>query len=339
MELNEMALLEQLFQDVAPATSLEYARERVVAETMRTAPHRRGGRRTRISNPRRLVAGLGLAGAMAATVVAAEVVAPGQAPPANAAQVLQRAATAALAQPEPRNDQYVYTRTTTFAIPSPETSQMEQWQSVDGSKPGLARLTPCPEMHRRIPGTHPVRIYSYRMATCDMTMPANDPTNSYYSKMRLLPTDPSALLAYIDKHYNDHRIKEPADMHRWSGLCALIGSNPVLPPKLAAAAFKAAASIPGVTLDWTPAGAKGVGVAKTMDGTRLELVFDPKTYALRAMVDVAVAKSNAADAPVGQVTYSWTLLSSRFVKSRPAGNPLPGAATSAGTGWAVDVSG
>lgn len=49
------------------------------------------------------------------------------------------------------------------------------------------------------------------------------------------------------------------------------------------------------------------------------------TGRLRASVGVAVAKSNDADAPVGQVIYSWPLLSSRFVKSRPAGNPIPGA--------------
>ncbi|MFF3058282.1 CU044_5270 family protein [Streptomyces sp. NPDC057909] len=104
----------------------------------------------------------------------------------------------------------------------------------------------------------------------------NRPT---YRWLAALPTDPQKLLEHLTALTPEHEGEEHAQAV-FEQIGYLIGET-VLPPETAAALYKAAALIPGVTE--APAavdalGRHGVGIARedTRHATRSEWVFDPK---------------------------------------------------------------
>ncbi|MEW6583038.1 MAG: CU044_5270 family protein, partial [Actinomycetota bacterium] len=97
-------------------------------------------------------------------------------------------------------------------------------------------------------------------------------------------------------------------------------------PRARAALFRAAAYIPGVELvgrTTDPLGRDGLAVARTADGTRKELVFDPRTSALLAERDVlAEPVAWLPGVPPGTVTGHTVYVTSAIVDSDTA-EPRP----------------
>jgi len=101
-----------------------------------------------------------------------------------------------------------------------------------------------------------------------------------YRLLQSLPTDPHALLAMI---YNAGRGYGPSpDQEAFVTIGDMLRDK-IAPPKVAAALYRAAALIPGVTLvhNATDAiGRQGVAVARTAGGIRTELIFSETTLKL-----------------------------------------------------------
>jgi hypothetical protein len=137
-----------------------------------------------------------------------------------------------------------------------------------------------------------------------------------YTWVKMLPTDPRALLAYVERHTACDQLAQSGPRRviaryeaAFSEIYVILNMLYVLPPKLGAALFDAAAKIPGVTV--LPhvvgaAGGQGIAVAMTaqvaharlghglrlVDGrTRYELIFDRHTYRFIASQAVTVAGS------------------------------------------------
>jgi hypothetical protein len=166
-----------------------------------------------------------------------------------------------------RDDQFIYAdvlSSLTGGNKPPLVRQHDQaWVSVDGSRPGRA-VGPGKDATLPVTGT-PASI---------------DSPN--YRYLETLPTDPAKLIALLRGQRGMYKQSVSDDDALWMSLDGLIKSAPVMPPKLAAAVYQAAAEVPGITVvrDVTDAaGRHGVGVsyAVSFDGTRSTWIFDPKT--------------------------------------------------------------
>jgi len=105
----------------------------------------------------------------------------------------------------------------------------------------------------------------------------NDAT---YRLLQTLPTDPQALLAMIYKVERGHG--PTPDQEAFVTIGDLLRDK-IVPPRVAAALYRAVALIPGVTLvpNATDAiGRHGVAVAQTADGIRNELIFSKTSLRL-----------------------------------------------------------
>jgi hypothetical protein len=105
----------------------------------------------------------------------------------------------------------------------------------------------------------------------------NDAT---YRLLQTLPTDPHALLAMIYKVEQGHG--PSPDQEAFVTIGDLLRDK-IVPPRVAAALYRAAALIPGVTLvpNATDAiGRHGVAVAQTAWGIRTELIFSKTSLRL-----------------------------------------------------------
>ncbi|MGW0087101.1 CU044_5270 family protein [Streptomyces sp. NPDC003393] len=195
-----------------------------------------------------------------------------------AAALLDRISNAAQGRTTPtvRDDQFVYTRekirgadlTSGKAVLGPLTDR-EVWTAQE---PGpLHRLGLIRENGETLP-------INAELGDTDGTPAGIDrPT---YHWLGSLPTDPDKLLAYL--YANTPRAKgRERDQAVFEEIGSLLGG--VMPPGTAAALYRAAAKIPGVT----PApqardaiGRRGLGIARddTRYGIRTEWVFDERDY-------------------------------------------------------------
>ena len=140
-----------------------------------------------------------------------------------------------------------------------------------------------------------------------------------------LPTDPDALLKWAEKPTYAERHPDPAkkvpgvsalgtpSSRAADALQGLLESRP--PAKLAAAAFRALARIPGITAqrDAVDAlGRHGVAFALDEDGERFEIIVDPTTYRYLGWTTVVLAgntsmggmKPGAVDSSSAAITYA-----------------------------------
>ncbi|QKG22473.1 CU044_5270 family protein [Actinomadura verrucosospora] len=247
------------------------AYERITATaTRRTGPSRR--------TTFRLVAAGGVAGALIAGAVVAtgggngHRPAPSAAPTTETERVLNVAATSALKQPftAPRPGQWVYTET------------VYRRSGVPGKG---AAIKPGSPLKRTVDRTW-IRADGRRMAMDDHGRLVTSATGGGippidYATVAKLPTDPDAMLAWAGEQ------RMPGD--RNEGAFQLLGSlllnNGALPPAQTAAAYRAMAKIPGVTVDRTAedgAGHKAVSVSFPIEGwAKDEIFLDPSTYAYR----------------------------------------------------------
>ena len=298
----------------------------------------RSGRGHVITWPRLAVVA-GAAGAAAAVAVAGGIPLGSSrtpAPAASAAQVLQRAATAALAQPVPQAGQFIYTETRTVS-PSQPATVTQTWTSADGANRGASALVPCPAWYdlHIVPSHLPAGWFYYGgrpyRPSCLMAVPGNRrlPAPETYAGLRTLPTSPAALLAYIDKHYQSIFKMRPGTgaLLEWEALRQILTDDVVVPPRLGAAIFRAAATLPGVALlrnVTDAAGGRGIAVALALRPTRRpwlirdELIFDPATYRFIGSEVVMVSGDGTKD-PGGTVLDAMAVVRAAITNTAPAG--------------------
>jgi hypothetical protein len=348
--MNEMKLLEDMCAAVPPpdADSLAAVRARVLGDGRRppASParpgrsHRGRGRRPALSQPR-LVLGGGVAVAVA---VAAAVVVAGGLPfgggstlvtSAQAAQVLQRAAVAALTQPVPRDGQFVYTEITgsegIFTAPgSPATVRERMWQSADGSSAGTIEAAPCVML---TPGGDnapfagpltPGQSTPPPLSRCELAIPLghNLPAVASYAGLRTLPASPGALLAYIHAHVRAAHFfnKDTGPRLTWDALVEILRDDVAVPPKLAAAMFRAAATLPGTVVLHVvdAAGRPGIAVAMQEYGLSTELIFDPHTYRFTGSADVVTSSGeDTGNYPIGTIFFAMAVLRTAITSTAP----------------------
>ncbi|MFI6939117.1 CU044_5270 family protein [Streptomyces sp. NPDC050418] len=244
--------------------------------------------------------------------------------PRNAAQLLDRVATVAGREEATavRDDQYVYVRTKAAwtvqeaceAAVLEKPSRREVWFAVDGRRPGVLRA------EREGPQT----------IHLDTPTPGV-PSNTYYRHLETLPTDPSKMLDWLHKASQGGKSED-------QNTFVLVGDlvrESLIPPKVAAALYRAAAQIDGVTLvkDATDAiGRKGIAVGRVdeQSGLRQELLFDPKTYAYLGERGVTTRATDGGTEqlpgqpekkcpgmPAGQITANTAVIERSVVDSAP----------------------
>ncbi|MFJ6810013.1 CU044_5270 family protein [Streptomyces anulatus] len=251
-----------------------------------------------------------LVGAAAALVLAAAGVAglaggsggpgssgPAVAPPAGAvpAPVVQvvRGSTAGLAGavddisgaaaraelPEPGPGQFLYIRS--------EVSWLVSWEGADGKNRSYVDAIHPREVWMSPDGDKGWLMEPYKKDIDRDGITLDDPeggertiNSPSYDYLRTLPTDPDLLLKKI---YDETRgMGNGPDQQAFTTIGDLLGEQ-VVPPKLAAGLYRAAARIPGVVLvddSVDAAGRHGVAIARTdeTDGARTEWIFDRETY-------------------------------------------------------------
>jgi hypothetical protein len=176
-----------------------------------------------------------------------------------------------------RDDQFVYTKektrgadvTTGKAVLGPLTDR-EVWSAQEPGR--LLKLGLVREDGESFP------VNAELGDTHGTSAGINRPTYHWLSS---LPTDPDKLLAYLYAK-TPHATGRERDQAVFEQIGSLLGT--LMPPRTAAALYRAAAKIPGVT----PApkahdaiGRQGLGIARddTRYGIRTEWVFDTKDYA------------------------------------------------------------
>ena len=301
MNLDDMARRLPAERDL-PAARKQILKEHLMTE-LRRADSQPGTTRSRTRRPRRtvLVAGAVLAAVAVATatVVGTNTSPPAPkaahpAPPATAAQLLVKIATAAARQPAPvvRDSDFTYIRSeVAYEVDSisngHETSSMEKlherqiWLPVANvCATGLlieqgerTPISPFPVVNGKVDRNPPPG-----MPRPDFSCPSEGHLgDTTYRLLQSFPTQPDALLAYLKagkKWTNDDPPTEIGDMIR----------ETIMPPALAAALYRLAATLPGATLvphATNVAGRAGIGIMWTSKTAKQvyknEWIFDKTT--------------------------------------------------------------
>ena len=308
MNLDDMARRLPAERDL-PAARKQILKEHLMTELRQADPTRprtrRPRRRRRPGEHRRtvLVAGavLTAAAVVIATAIAVGTHASPPAPkagqpaaPATAAQLLVKIAAAAARQPAPavRDSDFTYIRSeVAYEVDSisngHETSSMEKlherqiWLPVANvCATGLlieqgerTPISPFPVVNGKV-DRDPPKGTPMPNFTCPSEGHLGDTT---YRLLQSIPTQPDALLAYLkagQKWTNDDPPTEIGDMIR----------ETIMPPALAAALYRLAATLPGATLvphATNVAGRAGIGIMWTSKTARQvyknEWIFDKTT--------------------------------------------------------------
>ena len=243
----------------------------------------------------------------------------------TAAYVLNHAASAAAAssRPVPRPGQFIYVSSVTTYVSteigrSGEKSWLYKtsrqiWQSVTGQQAGLLQIVergnvklpwgPVPPAD----SGNPVGWTSLPATSC----PGAAPARGTYAFLASLPTDPGRLRAWLYRHANG---QNPPDAQAWTDIGDMLREM-LVPPKLAAALYRVAATIPGATVVPHAANAVGrAGVGVSRSGA--ELIFDPKTYQLIGEGAV-LTKAVPGQGPAGTVIASTAQLKESVVDRLP----------------------
>jgi hypothetical protein len=242
------------------------------------------------------------------------------------AYVLSKAADAAgrAQQPVPKPGQYINVdsvgtemtemagqHTTTYWL---ETDGRRIWLSAGGRKAGVLRVAVL--SRSRLPfGVRPPRLPSNRVQW--VPLPPEGPGLGSYQYLTTLPTDAGALRAWLYKHPDG---AQRPDDQAWTDIGDLLREM-LVPPKLAAALFRVAATIPGATVVphvTDAAGRPGIAVSRvgSRSDSAAELIFDPHTFQLLGERSV-LAKQVSGIGPAGTVTESTAQLRTEVVSKLP----------------------
>jgi hypothetical protein len=314
---QDVPALTEMLQDLTwnmPPGSKRRLKDHLVTEIRRAEPTRSaaptGWRGWRVTSPGRqlrrrawllLGAGAAIAG-MAAAVTAIIITSLGGLPPASpgAVRLLARVAAAAARQPTPQvgDNQYMFAeiKEVSRSLPAnlepfirkgslprdirlrlkqrrPQRITLQIWMPVsDVCRMGVER-----SVGSKGPGINWKFTARGSGVKCPSIGGLNDAS---YRLLQALPTDPHALLAMIYKVERGHG--PSPDQEAFVTIGDLLRDK-IAPPKVAAALYRAAALIPGVTLvhNATDAiGRHGVAVAQTADGIRTELIFSKTSLRL-----------------------------------------------------------
>lgn len=137
----------------------------------------------------------------------------------------------------------------------------------------------------------------------------NDPT---YRFLQSLPTDPHALLSLIGAQMSGQQ-QRPAEAFITMG--DLLRQS-ILAPRVAAAVYRAAALISGVTTvaDATDAiGRHGIAVVMTVEDVRYDWIFSKGTLRYLGERDIYVAKPRDLHITIGSIASESAILQRAFV--------------------------
>jgi hypothetical protein len=256
---------------------------------------------------------------------------PGHPTVSGAAFVLDRAATAVLRthQPVPRPGQYIYVSSVGTdlvmnggSLSSPAwlaTTAGKSWLSASGRRNGVLREVS--HGTQKLPwGPQPPRQTGPAVGWIPLpgdTCPGATPPRGSYEFLTTLPTDPAALRAWIYRHKDG---QQQADQQAWTDIGDLLRGM-LVPPRLAAALYRVAATIPGVTVvahATDAAGRNGIALARYDSGSQAdaELIFDSSSYQLLGERSVLVHPVRG-EGPAGTVTGSSAQLSVSVVSHLP----------------------
>jgi hypothetical protein len=266
----------------------------------------------------------------------------------DVAYVLGHAASAAAGahQPVPRPGQFIYVSSVAttlgqgMTIGSPGTfswlskDDRQIWLSVDGRKAGVLQIAQHP--NERLPGGGTPPPINGSQVEWDplpaTTCPGRAPARGTYEFLTTLPTAPAQLRTWIYQHKNGG---QQSDTQAWTDIGDLLREM-LVPPKLAAALFQVAATIPDVTVvqhATDAAGHGGIAVARYDSQVKAdaELIFDPHSYQFLGERSV-LAKPVRGEGPAGTVTESTAQLQVSVVSQLPRyTSSAQGAVTGGGT--------
>ncbi len=252
---------------------------------------------------------------------------------ATAAYVLDRAARAAArpSQPLPRPGQYILVSSAGVSMTesNPGTAHGRAWVTIERrriwwpvnpSRPGTewydaVRNEPLP-WGGRVPSTGTGVAW---LPVSPRGCPDAPPVRFTYRFLTSLPTGPASLRAWIYDHKNGG---QSADNQAWTDINDLLEST-LTPPRLTAALFRVAATIPGATVIrhvTDAAGRPGIAVARSIQGATedSELIFSTRTYRLLGgRTRLTVPERGVG--PAGTVIGSWALLSKTVARHLPRG--------------------
>jgi hypothetical protein len=234
----------------------------------------------------------------------------------TAAYVLNHAASAAAAssRPVPRPGQFIYVSSVTTYVSTEVTrsgakswlykTSRQIWQSVTGRRAGILQIVqrgnvklpwgPVPP----VVSGNPADWTSLPPSSC----PGAAPARGTYAFLASLPTDPGRLRTWIYQHLNGGN---GSDAQAWNDIGDMLREM-LVPPKLAAALYRVAATIPGATVVPHATNAVGrAGVAVSRSGAAL--IFDPKTYQLIGEGAV-LTKPVKGEGPAGTMVASTAQL-------------------------------
>lgn len=252
----------------------------------------------------------------------------------TAAYVLDQAAAAATRQPAPRPGQYVSMSSVTTSLGTMAaaggrgtqawltTSDRQIWLSVSGRTAGALRISP--QGRTRLPwgGQPPPNLPSTVIWEPVPASACPARTQGTYAYLAALPTDLPRLRAWVVAHAGGGKLS--ADDRAWKEILSLLTTMPV-PPKVAAALFHVAATIPGATVVrhvTDTAGRNGIAVARLDESSHAnsELVFAPGSY--RFLGEQSVLASPVEGwGPAGTVIGSSARLNVRVADHLPRSTP------------------
>ncbi|NUW29959.1 CU044_5270 family protein [Nonomuraea sp. SMC257] len=250
----------------------------------------------------------------------------------SAAEVLHRAAKAAVDEIEPREDQYIVVKTlqtTDYSLVPYDRSrkhyylrfkdtvwlragERQRGQFVDGVReqtviePLAYAGQPIPKSAYEDMGTRVDPIVYCKNAEKD------------YPTIKRLPTDVEGMRAHLDAMWKP-KAKKLTPFLAFLAARELLWQT-YLPAAQRSALYQALSTFPGITIDeevQDAAGRKGIGVGfVSPDGVRWELIFDRDTYALLGDRSVVV-DAKAAKAPAGTLVAATAQLEISVADSAP----------------------
>ena len=232
-----------------------------------------------------------------------------------AARILRTAAdvvTRAPVKSEPAPGQWIYAKTVQYGLPGYESpagvTTGEEWTTFDGGRTAYYRGGQL-IVHNTPGGAHPARVSGFAAFNADAT------PQTAYDALASLPADPKALLAAVDKAVaQDGGIAnvaagspipamapEDTGQGEFDYLVLLLwnaAGGVGAPAGAEAAAFRAMATIPGVTVQQgitDAAGAPAIGVSA--DGGYDQLLLDPVSYQVIGLRQLSTGVGPATFAP------------------------------------------